>query len=100
MREKIEAKNKYENYIYQMKSTIEDEGLKTKLGEKYEEIKEKLGKAEETLYVEQVSKEEYEAALRELETFINPIMQGLVNEGGGEYMDPSAMPPPTSRSRI
>ena len=94
MREKIEAKNKYENYIYQMKSTIEDEGLKTKLGEKYEEIKEKLGKAEETLYVEQVSKEEYEAALRELETFINPIMQGLVNEGGGEYMDPSAMPPP------
>lgn len=94
MREKIEAKNKYENYIYQMKSTIEDEGLKTKLGEKYEEIKEKLRKAEETLYVEQVSKEEYEAALHELETFINPIMQGLVNEGGGEYMDPSAMPSP------
>ena len=93
MRQKIDAKNKYENYIYQMKSTIEDEGLKTKLGEKYKEIKEKLGKAEETLYVEQVSKEEYEAALHELETFINPIMQGLVNEGGGEYMDPSAMPP-------
>ena len=75
MREKIDAKNKYENYIYQMKSTIEDEGLKTKLADKYDEIKDKLKQAEETLLVEQVSKEEYEGAMQELEQFINPIMQ-------------------------
>ena len=87
MRQKIESKNKYENYIYQMKSTIEDEGLKKKLGDKYDEIKEKLGKAEETLLVENVSKEEYEMAMKELEDFINPIMQNLVQEGGGEYMN-------------
>ena len=70
-----------------MKSTIEDEGLKKKLGDKYDEIKEKLGKAEETLLVENVSKEEYELAMKELEDFINPIMQNLVKEGGGEYMN-------------
>ena len=87
MRQKIESKNKYENYIYQMKSTIEDEGLKKKLGDKYDEIKEKLGKAEETLLVENVSKEEYDMAMKELEDFINPIMQNLVQEGGGEYMN-------------
>jgi len=87
MREKIEAKNKYENYIYQMKSTIEDEGLKTKLGENYNNIKERLNKAEETLLVEDVSKDEYEMAMKELEGFINPIMNNIVKEGGGEYMN-------------
>ena len=29
-----ESRNKYENYIYQMKQTIEDDKLKEKLGEK------------------------------------------------------------------
>lgn len=95
MRQKIDAKNKYENYIYQMKSTIEDEGLKNKLGDKYDVIKDKLAKAEDSLLVEQVSKEEYEGAMQELEQFINPIMQGIVNEGGGEYMH-TPTPPPTN----
>ena len=81
-----------------MKSTIEDEGLKTKLGDKYDEIKDKLAKAEETLLVEQVSKEEYEGAMQELEQFINPIMQGIVNEGGGEYMHTPPPPPSNEES--
>jgi heat shock protein 1/8 len=93
MRQKIEAKNKYENYIYHMKSTIEDEGLQKKLGDKYELIKNKLSKAEESLLVQEVSKEEYEAAMQELEQFINPIMQNIVQEGGGEYMN---NPPPAN----
>ena len=73
-----------------MKSTLEDEKLKENLGSKYDEIKEKLQKAEEVLLVEEVSKEEYEKAQKELEDFINPIMQEILQKNGGENM---SMPP-------
>jgi len=89
-----EARNKFENYLYQMKETIEDESLKTKLGDNYETIKEKLTEAEGVLEVEQVSCEEYERAQQELEGFINPIMQNIVKEGGGEFAgEPGGVPP-------
>ena len=84
-RQKQDARNSYENYIYQMKSTIEDSTLKEKLGSNYDDIKEKLQKGEEVLYVTDVSKEEYEQAQKELENFINPIMQKIVQDGGGEF---------------
>ena len=80
-----ESRNGFENYLYQMKQTIEDNTLKEKLGEKYEVIKKKLTEAEEVLQVEKVSCEEYEMAQKELENFINPIMQNIVKEGGGEF---------------
>ncbi len=80
-----EARNKFENYLYQMKETIEDESLKQKLGSDYESIKEKVTEAEGVLDVEKVSREEYEMAQKELEGFINPIMQNIVKEGGGEF---------------
>tara|TARA_A100001011_G_scaffold131040_1_gene138102 strand:- start:2721 stop:4682 length:1962 start_codon:yes stop_codon:yes gene_type:complete len=80
-----EARNKFENYLYQMKQTIEDESLKQKLGSDYESIKEKVTEAEGVLDVEKVSCEEYEMAQKELENFINPIMQNVVREGGGEF---------------
>ena len=70
-----------------MKSTIEDEKLKEKLGSAYDEIKERLDKGEEVLQVMDVTKEEYEKAQQELEVFINPIMQKIVQEGGGETMN-------------
>ena len=98
-----EAKNQYENYIYQMKQTVQDEKVKEKLGDNYEAIEEKLKQGEEVLQVAQVSKEEYEKAQKELEEFINPIMQKVVQEGGGETMFPGGEstpspppPPPTS----
>jgi len=80
-----ESRNKFENYLYQMKQTIEDNSLKDKLGDNYHSIKEKLNEAEGVLAVEKVSCEEYEAAQKELENFINPIMQNIVKEGGGEF---------------
>jgi heat shock protein 1/8 len=89
-RQTIEARNAYENYIYEMKSTIEDASLKEKLGDHYVNIRDKLCKAEEVLQVQEVSKEEYQKAQQELEAFINPIMNNIVKEGGGE-----TMPPPT-----
>ena len=80
-----ESRNKFENYLYQMKQTIEDDSLKQKMGDDYEKIKEKLTEAEGVLDVEKVSCEEYEKAQQELESFINPIMQNIVKEGGGEF---------------
>ena len=73
------------------------------MGDNYEAIEEKLKQGEEVLQVAQVSKEEYEKAQKELEEFINPIMQKVVQEGGGETMFPGGEstpspppPPPTS----
>ncbi len=86
-RQTLESKNKYENYIYQMKSTIEDDKLKEKLGSNYDEIKERLDKGQEVLQVVDVTKEEYDQAQQELENFINPIMQKIVQEGGGETIN-------------
>ena len=81
-----ESRNGYENYLYQMKQTIEDDGMKQKLGEDtYETIKKKLEDGEEVLIRENVTQEEYEASQKELENYINPIMQKLVQEGGGEF---------------
>jgi L1 cell adhesion molecule like protein len=90
-KQKLEAKNQYENYVYHMKTTIQDEKMKEKLGDQYDSIEEKLKKAEEVLSVVDVTKEEYEKAQKELEDYLNPIMQKLVKEGGGETMPP--MPP-------
>ena len=87
-----ESRNKFENYLYQMKQTIEDDSLKSKLGSDYEKVKEKLTEAEGVLDVEKVSCEEYEMAQQELESFINPIMQNIVKEGGGEFEPGNAVP--------
>jgi heat shock protein 1/8 len=90
-KQKLEAKNQYENYLYHMKNTVQDEKMKEKLGHQYEAIEEKLKQAEEVLSVVDVTKEEYEKAQKELENYLNPIMQKIVKEGGGETMPP--MPP-------
>ena len=84
-----------------MKQTVQDDKVKEKLGDNYEAIEDKLKQGEEVLQVAQVSKEEYEKAQKELEDFINPIMQKVVQEGGGETMfpgggNPPPPPPPTS----
>ena len=95
MVQKQNAKNTYENYIYQTKSTIQDDKIKEKLGEDYQKIMDKLNQGEEVLSVIEVSKEEYEKALKELENFINPIMSKVVQEGGGEFMHENKPHPPS-----
>ena len=81
-----EARNKFENYLYQMKQTIEDDSLKSKLGDDYEKIKENLQKLKVFLMWRKCLVEEYdEMAQQELEQFINSIMQNIVKDGGGEF---------------
>ena len=88
VQEKMNARNSYESYLYHMKNTLQDESLKEKLGnENYENIMTKLNQGEEVLTVTDVSAEEYEKAQKELEAYINPIMQEVVKNGGGEFME-------------
>lgn len=83
----LDARNAYENYIYHTKNTIEDNTMKQKLGDSYEGIRDKLQQALEVLEVKDVTKDEYMKAQQELENFINPIMNKIVHDGGGEVFN-------------
>jgi heat shock protein 1/8 len=96
IRQKMDARNEYENYIYNMKNTLNDDKIKQKISKEiYDKIMKKLKEGEEVLNVVDVSKEEYEKALKELENVINPIMQKIVQEGNGEFMGNQTQNTPT-----
>lgn len=83
-KETQEARNNYENYIYHTKNTIQDDKVKEKIGVKYTELEKKINDAEEVLNVKEVTKEEFIQAQKELESYVNSVMQGVVKEGDGE----------------
>lgn len=77
LKEKIDAKNTLENYIYTMRNTIED---KEKLADKIEaddkdKIKEALNDAQDWLKDnEEAEKEDFESHLKELQSVCDPII--------------------------
>ena len=79
VRDRIEAKNKLENYIYNIKNTIEDENMKGKIGTEDIETIENLVKTTNQWLDDNtdVEQEEFENKLKEAETVVNPIMQKL-----------------------
>ena len=83
-KETQEARNNYENYLYHTKNTIQDDKVKEKIGDKYTELEKKINDAEEVLNVKEVTKEEFIQAQKELESYVNSVMQGVVKEGDGE----------------
>merc|ERR1712034_137437 len=88
---KVDAKNKLENYLFSMKSTIEDEKFADKISDDDKEtIK---GKVDEiTKWMDDNSSadvDEYESKQKEIEGVCNPIVQKLYAAAGG---DPSGMP--------
>jgi len=86
VKEKVEAKNQFENYIYQVKNSIED---KEKLGSKIEaDDKETIEKAikESQEWIEEnltAGKEEFNAQQKALEQIVNPIFTKLYGGSGG-----------------
>ena len=90
-REKVEAKNKFEGYLYQLKSSVNGE-LKDKLSEDDKNtICDKI-KENEVWFDSHMSeeKEVYDAKQKELETIFMDIMK---NVSGGEPSEmPSGMP--------
>ena len=89
VKERIDAKHAFQNYIYTMRNTIED---KDKLAEKLSEddkskIKYSLAEAEEWLNSigEDASKDAIEEYMKELKPICDPIIATVYNSQGSQY---------------
>ncbi|KAG1330545.1 Luminal-binding protein 4 [Cocos nucifera] len=86
IKENIDAKNRFENYVYKMKSTIND---KDKLADKIksddkEMMESALKEAMEWLDGNQkAEKDDYDDKLKELEQVCNPIIKKVYEKSGG-----------------
>lgn len=87
LKEKIDAKHQLENYIYQMRNTIED---KEKLADKIDaddksKISDALSEASDWLSSnEDGDKEDFEAHLKELTSICDPIIGKIYQKQGGQ----------------
>jgi heat shock protein 5 len=87
LKEKIDAKNSLENYIYTMRNTIDD---KEKLADKLEDseketIKDALTEAQEWLTShEDADKDDLESRLKDLQGICDPIIQKVYQKHGGQ----------------
>lgn len=83
-RQRIEAKNQLESYCFQIRATVEDEQLRSRIGESDRQAM--LQKCNETiswLDANQLAdQQEYEHKRQELERICNPIMTRLYQSGG------------------
>ncbi|PHT41399.1 Luminal-binding protein 5 [Capsicum baccatum] len=84
VREKVDARNKLETYVYNMKNTIND-----KLAEKIDpDDKEKIEKAlkEATEWLDDnqnAEKEDYDDKMKDLEDVCNPVIRQVYEKSGG-----------------
>jgi len=86
VKEKIDAKNGFENYIYQMQRSIDD---KDKLAEKLDEedkstIKDALTDAQDWLNANSdAEKDDFEDKMKELQSICDPIVSKVYQASGG-----------------
>jgi heat shock protein 5 len=87
VREKIEARNQLENYVYSMKNTLSDgeKGVADKIGDEDKEAVEKaIEDANEWLDDNQdAEKEDFEEKLKEVQDVCSPIISKVYRESGG-----------------
>jgi len=91
-RETIAAKNALESYCFNMKATLEEENLKTKMSESERTtIMDKCNETIKWLDANQLAaKDEYEHRQKELEAVCNPIITKMYQAAGGA--PPGGMP--------
>jgi len=85
VKEKIDAKNSLENYIYSMKNTVEDkEKLADKLPEsEKEQIKNSVKEHSDWLNANpEAEKEDYDTHLKDLQAVCDPIIAKVYKQGG------------------
>ena len=93
-RERINAKNAFENYVFQMKNTINDVNLKGKLSDSDRDMI--SGKCEEALKWlddnQLAEKEEFEYHQKEIENVCRPVMTKLYGGSTSQQSEPSNGP--------
>jgi len=85
LKKKIESKNGYEHYIYQIRNTVDDEKLKDKFSEEEKTTLLDLAKEHQTWLDahQDASAEEYDAKTKEVEQVFQPIMTKIYQATGG-----------------
>jgi len=95
VKETIEAKNNLEGYVYQVKSTIEDDKVKDKLTDEDKESSKKT--VEDCIKWldenNEATKEEYENKKKEIEDICSPIISKLGGAGGAPPGGAEGAPP-------
>lgn len=92
--ERIDSKNNLESYVYQVKSSIEDDKLKDKIGEdNLKNIRESVDDIikwfdEDNNY----KKEDYDNKMKELQNLFNPVMGQMYNQDDKGGMESENMP--------
>ena len=87
IKERIDSKHAFQNYIYQMRNTIED---KDKLADKLDmddknTIAEALTEAEDWLNSnEDADKDAFEEQMKELQRTCDPIIANIYQQSGGQ----------------
>ena len=94
----IEAKNKFESYVYQMKTTIvDDEKMKTTLGDEYETFKTTVNEAIKWFDDHNSeSAENLDAKRTEVEKVLLPLLQKAYQTQGTSSVPNGPMPPSSS----
>jgi len=93
-KEKIEAKNHLESFTYNLRNTVKEEGLASKLSDG---DKQKINDAIESTLRWMESNpngttDEYKEKQKEIEDIVQPIMTKLYQQGGAGGMPPGGMP--------
>jgi L1 cell adhesion molecule like protein len=98
VKKRVEAKNQLENYLYQIKNTLNDEKLKDKIGpDDKSTITNTVDEGLKWIETHQnADAEEYEAKQKEIEAIFNPIITKLYQQGqegsSGAGMPEGGMP--------
>jgi len=90
-KEKIESKNKLDALVYQSKSAINDNNIKSKLEDSELSMVNDLLNETELWMEDEHTKEEYDNKTTEINGKLNPIMMKVYSEGGSAEM-PESVP--------
>ena len=86
-RSKVEAKNQFEGYVFNIRNTLNDENVASKIDSSDKtKIEKAINEASDWLDSHRgdlVSKEEYDAKQKEIEKIVNPIISKLYQQAGG-----------------
>jgi heat shock 70kDa protein 1/2/6/8 len=91
-KETIESKNKLDALVYQTRSTIENNNIKSKIEETDLKLVNDVLIETELWLESEHTKDEYENKMTEVNSKINPIMMKVYSEGSGAESMPSSFP--------